>query len=146
MLQEFWKTILLRFWQTVCVLYKILVIIETGSSYFHKMVTMKTTFRKLEPKVIKCHDYKYLFNNTFTESLQTPSHRIWKVVVITLTVFSCKDVLLKIAHQKKFYEGKSLVIYEQNLIKRNNFVKNRNKENRKNYTMQRSCCFTLAKK
>ena len=47
-------------------------VIETGLSDFHKMVTtvMKTTFRKMEPKVIKYGDYKFFCNDTFRESLQ----------------------------------------------------------------------------
>ena len=46
-------------------------VIETGLSDFHKMVTtvMKTTFRKMEPKVIKYRDCKFFCNDTFRESL-----------------------------------------------------------------------------
>ena len=50
--------------------------LETGLSDFHKMVAyiMKTTFRKMEPKVIKYCDSKYFCNNTFREPLSF--HRI----------------------------------------------------------------------
>ena len=47
-------------------------VIVTGLPDFHKMVTtvMKTTFRKIEPKVIKYGDYNFFCNDTFWESLQ----------------------------------------------------------------------------
>ena len=46
--------------------------LEIGLSDFHKMVTtvMITTFRKMEPKIIKYRDYNFFFNNTFRESLR----------------------------------------------------------------------------
>ena len=45
-------------------------VIERGLSDFHKMVVtvMKTTYRKLEPRII--YDFKYFCNNSFKESLQ----------------------------------------------------------------------------
>ena len=47
-------------------------VIKTGLSNFHKMVTAvtKTTFRKLEPKVIKYRDNKHFCNDSFRKSLQ----------------------------------------------------------------------------
>ena len=46
--------------------------LEIGLSDFHKMVAtvMITTFRKMEPKIIKYRDYNFFFNNTFRESLR----------------------------------------------------------------------------
>ena len=54
-----------RSFQTSCV-------IETGLSDFHKMVVtvMKTTYRKLEPRIVHYRDFKYFCNNSFRESLQ----------------------------------------------------------------------------
>ena len=45
---------------------------ETGLSDFHKMVVpvMKTTYRKLEPRIVSYRDFKYFCNNSFKESLQ----------------------------------------------------------------------------
>ena len=31
---------------------------------------MKTTFSKIEPRIVYCHDFKYFCNNSFKESLQ----------------------------------------------------------------------------
>ena len=48
-------------------------VIETGLSDFHKMVVitvMKTTYRKLEPRIVYYRDFKYFCNNSFMESLQ----------------------------------------------------------------------------
>ena len=47
-------------------------VIETGLSDFHKMVVtvMKTTYRKLEPRIVNYRDFKYFGNNSFRESLQ----------------------------------------------------------------------------
>ena len=47
-------------------------VIETGLSDFHKMVVtvMKTTYRKLEPRIVYYRDFKYFCNNSFKESLQ----------------------------------------------------------------------------
>ena len=47
-------------------------VIETGLLDFHKMVVtvMKTTCRKLEPRIVYYRDFKYFCNNSFKESLQ----------------------------------------------------------------------------
>ena len=47
-------------------------VIETGLSDFHKMVVtvMKATYRKLEPRIVHYHDFKYICNNSFKESSQ----------------------------------------------------------------------------
>ena len=46
-------------------------VIETGLSDFHKMVVtiMKTSFRKLKPKIIKQSKYKHFLNDIFRDSL-----------------------------------------------------------------------------
>ena len=46
-------------------------VIETGLSDFHKMIitVMKTSYRKIEPRVIKYRDYKSFSNEQFRESL-----------------------------------------------------------------------------
>ena len=47
-------------------------VIEAGLSGFHKVVVivMKTTDRKLEPRIVYYLDFKYFCNNSFKESLQ----------------------------------------------------------------------------
>ena len=47
-------------------------VIETGQSDFHKMVVTvtKTTYRKLELRIVYYRDFKYFCNNSFKESLQ----------------------------------------------------------------------------
>ena len=44
---------------------------ETGLSNFHKMVVtiMKTTFRKLKPKIINYKKYKNVSNDIFRDTL-----------------------------------------------------------------------------
>ena len=46
-------------------------VIETGLSDFHKMIVtvMKTSYRKIEPRVINYRDYKSVSNGGFRESL-----------------------------------------------------------------------------
>ena len=46
-------------------------VIETGLSDFHKMIVtvMKTSYRKIEPRVINYRDYKSFSNEGFRESL-----------------------------------------------------------------------------
>ena len=41
-------------------------VIETGLSDFHKMVVtvMKTTYRKLEPRIVYYRDFRYFCNNS----------------------------------------------------------------------------------
>ena len=47
-------------------------VIETGQSDFHKMAVtvIKTTYRKLEPRIVHYRDFRYFCNNSFKESLQ----------------------------------------------------------------------------
>ena len=47
-------------------------VIDTGLSEFHKMVVivMKTSYRKLEHRIVYYRDFKYFCNNSFNESLQ----------------------------------------------------------------------------
>ena len=46
--------------------------IDAELSEFHKMVVivMKTSYRKLEHRIVYYRDFKYFFNNSFKESLQ----------------------------------------------------------------------------
>ena len=46
-------------------------VIETGLSDFHRMAVtiMKTFFKKRQPKVVNCRDYKYFENDKFRTDL-----------------------------------------------------------------------------
>ena len=46
-------------------------VIKTGLSDFHKLVVtvMKTTYKKLQPKIIAYRSYKYFNNDRFREAL-----------------------------------------------------------------------------
>ena len=77
-------------------------VIEPGLSNFHKIITtvMKTTFREIEPKVIKYRDHKFFCNDTFRESLQNIVSQNLKINCdddYTNFAISCKNVLDKIA-------------------------------------------------
>ena len=135
-------------------------VIEIGLSDFHKMVitVIKTTFRKMEPKVIKYCDYKFFCNDTFRESLQNIISQNLKSNCddhCNNFVVSCKNVLDEIAiWKKKYVRGNHSPFMNKALSKaimiktklRNTFLKNRSEENKKNYNMQRNYCFNFAKK
>ena len=74
------------------------------------MVTsvMKTTFPKVEPKVIKYVDNKYLCNDTFgkSQNLKNSCDSTYNDFV-----FSCKNVLDKIAPWNKTYVPENLLLY-----------------------------------
>ena len=44
---------------------------ETGTSDFHKLTfaVLKTYFQKAKPRIIKCRDYKHLYNNDVRDEL-----------------------------------------------------------------------------
>ena len=46
-------------------------VMETGLSDFHKVIVtvMKTSYRKIEPSIINCRDYKSFSNEGFRKSL-----------------------------------------------------------------------------
>ena len=108
-------------------------IMETGLSDFYKIVTtiMKTTFRKIEPKVIKYRGYKY-FAMILLGSL-------YKILFTEFAKFKtlqklCKNVLDKIAPwKKKYVRGTHSPFMNKALTKaimvrtklRNTFLKNR---------------------
>ena len=80
------------------------------------MVTtvMKTTFKKMEPKVIS--RLQFICNDTFRESLQNIVSQILKSNCYdhyNNFAISCKNVLDKICSmEKEVYDGKSLAICE----------------------------------
>ena len=54
-------------------------LVATELSDFHEMVatTVKTTFRKLKPKIICYRKYKHFSNNTFRETLLEELSQVW---------------------------------------------------------------------
>ena len=142
-----------RSFQNACV-------VETGLSEFHKMSTtvMKITFRKMEPKVIKYHDYKFFWKDTLRESLQNIDSQNLKSNCddhYNNFAISCKNVLDKIAPwKKKYVRGNHSPFMNKALSKvivvrtklRNTFLKNRSEENKKSYNMQRNYCVSLLRK
>ena len=121
-------------------------------------IVMETTFRKVEPKVIQYCVYNFFCNDLFRESLQ-------KIVSQNLKsncddhynnfAVSCKNVLHKIAPwKKKFVMGNHSPFINKALSKaimvrtklKNTFFKNRSKENKKNYNMQRTYYVLLLRK
>ena len=104
---------------------------------------MKITFRKVEPKVIKYHDYKFFWKDTLRESLQNIDSQNLKSNCddhYNNFAISCKNVLDKIAPWKKKYvtgnhspfmnKALSKVIVVRTKL-RNTFLKNRSEENKK---------------
>ena len=134
--------------------------VETGLSDFHKMTitVMKTTYKKLEPRIINYRDFKSFCNDSFRESLQ-------QALSITSVngcdeaykgfITSCKKSLESHAPlKKKYVRGNQSPFMNKDLSKaimvrtklRNIFLKNRTEENKINYNKQRNLCVALLRK
>ena len=133
-------------------------VIETGLSDFHKLVVtvMKTTYKKMQPKIITYRNYKYFDNDIFREALlQIESNGNNCDDNFKSFTSSCNTILNEQAPQKKKYvRGNQSPFMNKNLSKaimkrsklRNIFLKKRTEENRNNYTKQRNLCVTLLRK
>ena len=135
-------------------------VIETGLSEFHKLVVtvMKTTYRKLEPRIVYYRDFKYIFNNSFKESLQKAISQNLEVGcdgIYESFAASCNKILDNHAPlKKKYVRGNHSPFMNKSLSKaimvrtrlRNIFLKNRSEENKINYNKQRNLCVTLLRK
>ena len=135
-------------------------VIETGLSDFHKMIVtvMKTSCRKIEPRVINYWDYKSFSNEGFRESLLENLKR--KLSGNSGQSFSnfvniCNTVLDKhLPKKKKYVRGNQSSFMNKTLSKavmlrtllRNKFLKNRSNENKTNYMKQRNHCVSLLRK
>ena len=127
-----------------------------------KMVTivMKTTFRKIESKVIKYRDYNFFLQwyfllleslqNIVSQNLKSNCDNHYNDFAI-----SCKNVLDKIAPwKKKYIKGNHSLFMNKTLSKaimvrtklRNTFFKYRSEENKKSYNMQRNYYVSLLQK
>ena len=134
-------------------------VVETGLLDFPKMIVtvMKTSYRKIQPKIIHYRKYKNFSNDIFRDSLQ-------KIFPQNLGnscdqnvdgfLISCNKILDKYAPRKKKYVRRNPSPFlNKNFCKaimlrtklRNIFLKNRIEENKNRYTKQRNLCNTFAK-
>ena len=111
---------------------------------------MKTTFTKLEPRIVHYCDFKYFCNNSFKESLQEAISQNLGVecdeIYEGFAAF-CNKVLnnhvpLKKKHSAFMNKSLSKAIMSRTRLK-NIFLQNRTKENKINYNKQRNLCVTL---
>ena len=120
-------------------------------------IVMKTTFKKVEPKVFMYRDYKYFCNGTSRTSLQNILLKNLKNICddhYNNFVISCKNVLDKIAPWKKKYvrgnhspfmnKTRSKAIMAKKKLW-NTFLKNRSEEKKKRYNTQRNYCVSLSR-
>ena len=143
----------LRSFQNSCV-------IETGLSHFHKMVVtvMKTTYRKLEPRIVYYRDFKYFCNNSFKEYLQKTISQNLGVgcdEIYESFAASCNKILDNHAPLKKKYVRDNYSPFMNKSLSKtimvrtrlwNIFLKNSSEENKINYNKQRNLCVTLLRK
>ena len=93
-------------------------VIETGLSDFYKMVVtvMKTTSRKLEPRIVYYRDFKYFCNDSFKESLQkaiSQNSGVGCDEIYESLAASCNKILDNyVPLKKEVCEGQSFAFYE----------------------------------
>ena len=122
------------------------------------VTVIKTTYRKLGPRIVHYSDFKYLCNDSFEESLQ-------KAVLQNLG-FGCDEIYERFAAsrnnildnhdplKKKYVRGNLSPFMNKSLSKvtmgrtrlSNIFLKNRREENKINYNKQRNLCVTRLRK
>ena len=134
-------------------------VIETGLSEFHKMAVtvMKTTFQKLDPKIIHYRDYRKYCNYSFRQDLLSTlvmgninvSNGLQKFIDI------CIKTLDKFAPRKKRYSrGNNMPFMNKSFCRahmkrtwlRKCYLKNRSEQNRLSYVKQRNYCVSLLRK
>ena len=135
-------------------------VIETGLSDFHKIAVtvMKTTYRKLEPRIVYYRDFKYFCNKSFKESLQktiSQNSGIGCDEIYESFAFTCHKILDNHAPlKKKYVRGNHSPFMNKSLSKaimvrtrlRKIFLKNRSEENIISYNKQRNLYVTLLRK
>ena len=135
-------------------------VIETGLSDFDKMIVtvMKTSYRKIGPRLINYQDYKSFSNEGFRESLLENLNG--KLLGNSDQSFSnfintCNTVLDKqLPNKKRYVRGNQSPVMNKTLSKaimlranlRNKFFKNRSNEKKTNYVKQRNQCVSLLRK
>ena len=122
------------------------------------VTAMKTTYRKLEPRIVYYRDFKHFCNNSFKESLQKAISQNLGVgcdEIYESFASSCNTTLDNhVPLKKKYVRGNHSPFMNKSLSKpimvrtrlRNIFLKNRSEENKINYNKQRNLCVTLLRK
>ena len=132
-------------------------VIETGLSDFHKIAVtvMKTTYRKLEPRIVYYRDFRYFCNNSFKESLQKTISRNLGVgcdEIYESFAVTCNKILENHAPlKKKYVRGNNSPFMNKSLSKaimvqtrhRNIFLKSGSEKNKISYNKQKNLCVTL---
>ena len=134
--------------------------IETGLSDFHKMIVtvMKTTFRKLPPKVIYYRDFRNFDNKNYRQAVLAASRNcMGKSSDGNCDHFFsiCSELLDWYApRKKKFIRGNQAPFWNRELSKevmkrtrlRNKFLKYKTIEYQEEYNKQRNYCVSLLRK
>ena len=135
-------------------------VIEIGLSDFHKMVVtlMKTSFWKLESKIIDYRNYRHFSNDRFRENVRS---ELSKVVLensdkgFNKFLGVCKEALNMYAPlKKKYIRGNNSPFMNRILSKeimkrsrlRNKFLKSKSNADKKNYVKQRNYCVSLLRR
>ena len=133
-------------------------VIETGLSNFHKMITvMKTTFQKLDPKIIYYRDYQKYNNYSFRQVLL--STLIMENVNLSNSQQKFIDIYMKSLdkfppRKKKYSTGNNMPFLDKLLSRahmkrtrlKNCYLKKRSEQNRLSYVKQRNYCVSLLRK
>ena len=134
--------------------------IETGLPDFHKMIVtvMKTTFRKLPPKVIYYRDFRNFDNKNYRQAVLAASRNcIGQSSDGNCDHFFsiCSELLDWYApRKKKFFRGNQAPFWNRELSKevmkrtrlRNKFLKYKTIEYQEEYNKQRNYCVSLLRK
>ena len=133
-------------------------VVEAGPSDFDRMLVtvMKTSFQRLPPQVRYYMDYFSYDNNMSPASLFNELSK-WNIEAMGLNKFVtvCIDTLNNhVPSNQKYITSNYLLFMNKELSKeimhrtwfRDNFLRNRSDENKRNYSKQRNCCVLLLRK
>ena len=135
-------------------------VIETGLSDFHRIrvTVMKATFQKRHPGVVNYRDYKCfencriradLLSELSKANIEENEERLSDIL------HTCKRILdLHASRKQNYARGNHMLFMSMALSKeimtrtrlRNNFLKDRSKENKRKYSKQSNCCLSLQRK
>ena len=119
------------------------------------VTVMKTSYRKIEPRVISYRDYKSFSNEEFREALlENLKGKLWENSGKDFSNFinTCNTVLdEQLPKKKQYVRGNQSPFINKTLSKaimlrtklRNKFLKNRSNENKTNYVKQQNHCIFL---
>ena len=134
-------------------------VIEIGLSNFHKMTVtaMKTTFQKLDPKIIRYRDYRKYCNDSFRQDrlstlvmenikLSNDLEKFIDTYINTLDQFAPRN--------KKYSRGNNMPFINKSLFRahmkknrlRNSYLKKCSEQNRLSYVKQSNYCVSLLRK